>query len=109
MHLFITKKNSDQVIASGSEADNTALILENNWYFAPDQVDMGQLKITDRTYTCPYKGVCFWVDLETPELKARNIGWIYMNPNPGYEQIKDWIGFYSRETSGTQAANRALT
>ncbi|MCU0496003.1 MAG: DUF427 domain-containing protein [Anaerolineae bacterium] len=101
MQLLITEKNSDQVIASGSEEDNTALILENNWYFAPDQVNMSPLKITDRTYTCPYKGVCFWVDLETPTVRARNIGWIYRNPNSGYEQIKNWIGFYSRETSGT--------
>lgn len=104
MALVIKQRDTQQIIAQGSPEDTSALVFEGNWYFAPDHVDMAHLKVTDRTYTCPYKGVCFWVDLESPTLKAQNIGWVYNNPKPGFEMIKDKIGFYARDTSGTLAA-----
>lgn len=103
MPFIVKEKDSGQVIAAGKTSDKTALLFEGNWYFAPDAVDMSHLKVTNRTYTCPYKGVCFWVDLESPTLQAKNIGWVYNNPKPGYEMIKDHIGFYARDTSGTVA------
>ncbi|MBK9124346.1 MAG: DUF427 domain-containing protein [Chloroflexi bacterium] len=106
MPLIIREKNSDAVIAEGSPADQTAQVFEGNWYFDPSVVDMTHLKVTERTYTCPYKGVCFWIDLDTPEAKAQNIAWVYNNPKPGFEMIKDRIGFYSRDTSGTVAVKQ---
>lgn len=103
MAFIIQSKLNNQVIARGHEEEDTVFLLEDNWYFDPSAVDMTYLKVTERKYTCPYKGVCFWVDLEMPGLKARNIAWIYDNPMAGYERIKNRIGFYSRETNGTVA------
>lgn len=103
MPLIIKEKNSEAVIASGSPSDETARVFEGNWYFDPKVVDMAHLVVTDRTYTCPYKGVCFWIDLESPNLSAKNIGWVYNTPKPGFEMIKDQIGFYARDTAGTLA------
>lgn len=103
MPLVIKEKNSQQVIASGSPSDNTARVFEGNWYFDPKVVDMSHLVVTNRTYTCPYKGVCFWIDLEAPGQSAKNIAWVYNNPKPGFEMIKDQIGFYARDTAGTIA------
>lgn len=103
MAFVIKHKVNDTVIAQGSPADESAIVYEGNWYFRPEQVDMTYLRVTERTYTCPYKGVCFWVDLESPELKAQNIGWVYPNPMPGHEVIKDRIAFYARDTQGTIA------
>mgnify|MGYP001295768083 CR=1 FL=1 len=103
MSLQIQHKETKSVIAEGNPAENTAIVFEGNWYFDPAKVDMSALKVTERTYTCPYKGVCFWIDLDTPELQARNIGWVYNNPKPGFDMIKDRIGFYARDTSGTLA------
>ncbi|MBC8172200.1 MAG: DUF427 domain-containing protein [Anaerolineae bacterium] len=103
MALVIQSKANNQVLASGQEDNDSVFIFEDNWYYNPTAVDMTYLKVTDRKYTCPYKGVCVWVDLEMPGLKARNIGWIYDNPMPGYERIKDRIAFYSRDTAGTVA------
>ena len=91
---------SGMVIASGVVGE-TAIELEGSWYFAPEAIDREQLQVTRRTYTCPYKGVCSWIDLSTPRTRAQNIAWVYQNPKPGYEAIKDWIGFYSHETQGT--------
>lgn len=103
--LQILQKDSQAVIAEGNPSDGTARIFESNWYFDPAQVDMTHLQVTDRTYTCPYKGTCYWIDLEAPDLQARNIAWVYNNPKEGFEMIKDAIGFYSRDTAGTQAVH----
>jgi len=103
MSLKIKQKDTQQVIAEGNPDDKSALVFEGNWYFAPDHVDMQYLKVTERTYTCPYKGVCYWIDLDSPTLKVQNIGWVYQNPKQGFEMIKDQIGFYARDTQGTLA------
>lgn len=103
MSLIIKEKGTDAIIAQGSPSDNSARVFEGNWYFDPKNVKMDHLKVTDRTYTCPYKGVCYWIDLESPETSARNVGWVYNTPKPGYEMIKDQIAFYARDTAGTLA------
>ncbi len=108
MAFIIEQKGSGRLIAQGSPAEDTALLYEGNWYFNPDQVDMTHLKITERTYTCPYKGVCFWIDLEAPELTARNVAWVYNHPMTGHEIIRNRIGFYARETAGTVAVKREV-
>ncbi len=102
MRYSIKKRNDGEVIASG-EPEKDVRDFEGNWYFDPKTVKLEYLKVTDRTYTCPYKGICYWIDLEAPNAKARNIGWVYNNPKPGYEFIKDQIGFYVRTTEATIA------
>ncbi len=63
---------------------------------------MENLVITERTYTCPYKGVCNWIDFKTADGRVvQNIGWVYRRMKPGYEFIQDQIGFYARPTSAT--------
>lgn len=106
MTLIITDRATGAIIASGREND-TALELEGNWYFAPEAVNMDYLVITDRTYVCPYKGMCCWIDLVSNGHHTRNVAWVYQDPKPGYEFIKDRIGFYARSTSGTAAARVA--
>ena len=98
MKLSIQRKTNGEAIASGTEGE-TAQEFEGNWYFAPEAVDMTHLKVTSRIYTCAYKGTCFWIDLETPEGTVTNAAWVYQNPKPGYEFIKDQIGFYDRDTA----------
>jgi uncharacterized protein (DUF427 family) len=99
MRYIIQERASGGVIASGTEEQVQEF--EGHWYFAPDAVDMSHLRVTERTYTCPYKGVCQWVDLESPHGRARNIGWVYLNPKPGYEFIRGQFGFYEHDTAGT--------
>jgi uncharacterized protein (DUF427 family) len=106
VHYTIKKRKDESVVASGVP-NETVQDFEGNWYFAPDSVDMQSLKVTDRTYTCPYKGVCYWIDLELSDARVTNIGWVYRNPKPGYEFIKDQIGFYTRNTEATVAAKES--
>lgn len=103
MELIIKERSNGSIVASGEENRNVR-VFEGHWYYAPEAVQMGHLKVTERTYTCPYKGVCYWIDLETPAGDTfRNVGWVYRKPKPGYEFITDEIGFYARPTSGTLA------
>ena len=102
MALVVKQRANQQVIASGEE-NQSVRVFEGNWYFKPDAVQMEHLKVTERTYTCPYKGVCYWVDLENPDgTRAQNIGWIYRQPKSGYEFIQDQVGFYARATAGNR-------
>ncbi len=101
MNLIVKERSSGDVIASGAE-NETVKVFEGNWYFKPDVVEMHYLRVTERTYTCPYKGLCYWIDVQTPDgALTQNVGWIYLQPKPGYEFIKDQIGFYARNTYGT--------
>ncbi len=104
MRYTVEERAGGAVIASGAE--NDVQEFEGNWYFAPAAVDISLLRITDRTYTCPYKGVCQWIDLESPRGRARNVGWIYLNPKPGYEFIQGQFGFYDHDTAGTRSLLR---
>jgi uncharacterized protein (DUF427 family) len=99
--IVVMERGTDRVIASGIE-DETVRVFEGNLYYTPEAVDHTLLRVTERTYTCPYKGVCNWIDLETGNGRIQNIGWVYPNPKPGYEFIRDQIAFYNRETAGTR-------
>lgn len=109
MAFIVKERLSNAVIAYA--ADHSAMrAFEGNWYFQPQAVNMAHLKVTERTYTCPYKGVCFWIDLVNADgLVAQNIGWVYRDPKPTYDFIKDQIGFYNRPTSGTITETTAET
>ncbi len=102
MALIIKCKNDVETIAYGIE-DKTAFEFEGHWYFDPEAVNMEHLIVTKRTYNCPYKGLCYWIDLETDSVQASNIGWVYHIPLTGYEFIKDKIAFFARDTTGTLA------
>jgi uncharacterized protein (DUF427 family) len=98
--ITIRNANSNEQIASGVESEVVQLF-EGAWYFDRGVVDFTHLIITKRTYVCPYKGSCYWIDLETPDYKADNIGFTYFEINPGYEFIKDKIGLYAGRRQDT--------
>ena len=105
---FIVKERTNGEIIAAAQDNHTVRVFEGNWYFKPEAVNMQHLKVTDRTYTCPYKGVCYWIDLETSDgVMAQNVAWVYRNPKPTYEFIKDQIAFYTRPTTGTVSEKTA--
>lgn len=92
--IVIRDNKTGDVLASAVAGEGVRLF-EGTWYFDADAVDMTHLKISQRTYTCPYKGVCYWIDLHTPEHEIKNVAFTYFDVNPGYEFIQDKIGFYA--------------
>ena len=76
---------------------------EGNWYFDPSAVDQNALKVTERTYTCPYKGTCNWVDFVGPDGSvAKDVAWVYPSPKPGHEIIRGRYGFYAGKRGATR-------
>ena len=77
---------------------------EGNWYFDPAAVKAEVLRVTERTYTCPVKGICNWVDYVSPDGRTvKDVAWVYPKVKAGHELIQGRYGFYA----GTRGATRA--
>lgn len=100
--ITIKDRATNEVVAQAQEGTHV-FRLEGNWYFDPAAVNMANLRVTERTYVCPHKGTCFWIDLETPAGIQRDAAWVYTVIKPGYERIKDRIGFYGGRSMATIA------
>ncbi len=97
----ITIKNvyTNQVLAS-AEVDKGVRFFEGAWYFDAELVDMSQLVVTERTYVCPYKGVCYWIDL-VGDTAVEDVAFTYFEINAGYEFVHNRIAFYAGRREGT--------
>lgn len=83
-------------------AGEAVQLFEGAWYFDKTAVDFTNLIITERTYICPYKGTCYWIDLQTENGRFADIGFTYFEVNPGYEFIQDKFGFYAGKREATK-------
>ena len=102
MSIAIKEKESDLVLAQG-EAGDKAVQYEGSWYFDPSVVDRSVLVVTDRTYTCPIKGTCNWVDFVDPSgRKVKDVAWVYPKTKAGHEVIAGKYGFYAGSRGGTK-------
>jgi uncharacterized protein (DUF427 family) len=94
MGVMIREAQSGAVLAESRGGDDV-LPYEGNLYFAPGAVRADVLEVTGRTYTCPYKGTCHWVDYAGPDgTTVRDVAWVYDDSKPGHEAIKGRYGFY---------------
>ena len=102
MSLSILEKSSGAILASG-ELGISVISYEGNLYFSPETVDQSKLQTTARTYTCPYKGTCNWVDFVKPDGSIiKDVAWIYSAPKTGHEVIKGRFAFYSGNRGATR-------
>jgi uncharacterized protein (DUF427 family) len=102
MSIAIREKDSGLVLAKGDEASQVVKY-EGNLYFDPSDVDQKLLVTTDRTYTCPIKGTCNWVDFVDPSgRRVKDVAWFYPSTKPGHEAIAGKFGFYA----GTRGPTR---
>jgi uncharacterized protein (DUF427 family) len=102
MSVTIRERESGSPLAQAEVGPSLAKY-EGNWYFDPGQVQTDVLCVTERTYTCPYKGTCNWVDYVGPDGRTvRDVAWIYPQVKPGHEVIEGRFGFYA----GTRAVTK---
>jgi uncharacterized protein (DUF427 family) len=95
MSIVIRESETGTILARGEQAADV-VPYEGNLYFAPATVNQSVLEVTERTYTCPYKGTCNWVDFVGPDgTRTRDVAWVYPQVKPGHEQIAGWFGFYA--------------
>ncbi len=103
MSVIIREKTSETVLAEAHEMGKDVVNYEGNLYFDPVAVVPAVLRITEKTYTCPYKGTCHWVDYQGLDgATVANVAWVYANPKPGHEIIKDRYGFYAGSRGPTR-------
>ena len=101
MNISIVEKKSRVVLAKAEAGSPSLLKFEGNLYFSHDATNSENLKVTARTYTCPHKGTCNWVDfVDKNGETVKDVAWVYPDPKPGSEAIKDRYGFYE----GTRGA-----
>jgi uncharacterized protein (DUF427 family) len=101
LNVAIREKSTGTLLAS-AEVGPRVIKYEGNWYFAPDAVQSARLRVTERTYTCPHKGTCNWVEFVGPDgTVVKDVAWIYLSPKSGHEQIKDRYGFYAGARGST--------
>jgi uncharacterized protein (DUF427 family) len=99
MGVTIKENASGAVLAEAGDV----LTYEGNLYFDPSAVRTDVLSVTERTYTCPYKGTCHWVDYAGPDgIRARDVAWVYADPKPGHEAIRGRYGFYATSRGATR-------
>ena len=63
-------------------------------YIPREDVDLSQLKRTDHTTYCPYKGDCNYYSVPSGRKKSVNAVWTYEDPYPAVAQIKGHVAFY---------------
>jgi uncharacterized protein (DUF427 family) len=100
----IIKENGTGRVLARADAPDQVLSYEGNLYFDPAAVERAVLRVTERTYTCPYKGTCHWVDFVGNDGRTvKDVAWVYASPKPGHEAIKDRYGFYSGRRGATRS------
>jgi uncharacterized protein (DUF427 family) len=101
MAVVIKERESGAVLAKG-EPGSGVIEYEGNLYFDPSAVDTSTLRVTSRTYTCPTKGTCNWVDFVTAAGRTvPDVAWVYPQTKPGHEAIRGRYGFYAGARAST--------
>ena len=82
---------NDMVIAESNNCE----IVENNYYFPPEDVNKQYLRESDKHSTCPWKGKASYYDVVVNEEVNKDAAWYYPNPKPAAKKIKDYIAFWN--------------
>ncbi len=104
MSITIREARSGALLASAPEGSELVVPYEGNLYFDTSAVVEGSLRVSDRTYTCPQKGICNWIDFvdKMGSRTVRDVGWVYNKTNAGHEAIQGKYGFYAGNRGGTR-------
>ena len=65
------------------------------YYFPADDVRLERLAASAHGSFCEWKGNAAYVTYDRAGRRIDNIGWRYMDPNPGYESIAGHLAFYA--------------
>ncbi len=101
MSVIIRERESGTALAQAETGPGVSRY-EGHWYFDPTAINTDVLRVAERTYTCPYKGTCNWVDYVGPDGRTvRDVAWVYYKVKPGHEQIEGRYGFYAGSRNAT--------
>jgi uncharacterized protein (DUF427 family) len=81
-------------------ADTSAALtlLEANYppvqYVPRSDTDMAQLRRSDHSTYCPYKGEAAYFDVVALGERGKNAVWTYEQPYPAVAEIEEYLAFY---------------
>ncbi len=75
-------------------ASDACVVVEGNQYFPPDAVNKDNLRPSQTTTICPWKGTAHYHDVVVGDLVNKDAAWYYPEPKPAANEIKDRIAFW---------------
>lgn len=81
---------NDEIVAEGEDV----VMLEGNFYFAPDSVRQELLAPSSHTSICPWKGTASYYDIVAGGKRNANAAWYYPDPTPLAKEITGRIAFW---------------
>lgn len=76
-----------------AESDDI-VVVEGNPYFPPSSVKPEHVQPSDRTSTCPWKGVASYYDVVVDGNVNAGAAWYYPHPKPAAEEITGRVAFW---------------
>jgi uncharacterized protein (DUF427 family) len=73
---------------------NNCEIVEQNYYFPPEDVNKEYLRDSDTHSTCPWKGKASYYDVVVDDEVNKDAAWFYPNPKSAAKKIKDYVAFW---------------
>jgi uncharacterized protein (DUF427 family) len=73
---------------------NNCEIVEDNYYFPPEDVNKQYLQESDTESTCPWKGQAHYYNVVVNESVNEDAAWYYPDPKPAAKKIKDYVAFW---------------
>ena len=81
----------NKIIAESNDFE----IVEGNYYFPPDSVNIEYLKKSDTHSRCPWKGLASYYDVVVDSEVNKDAAWYYPDPNPAAKKIKNYVAFWN--------------
>lgn len=81
---------SGEVIAES----NDTVVVEGNFYFPVESVNMEFMRPSDTHTTCPWKGKASYYSIEVGGEKNIDAAWYYPDPSEAASDIKGRVAFW---------------
>lgn len=75
-----------------AESDNT-VVIEGNYYFPRDSVQMELFTDSPTPYTCPWKGKAAYFNLSADGTELKDAAWSYPEPKEAAKEIAGYLAF----------------
>ena len=89
-------EHAGQIIA---DSHTTVRTLETShppsYYFPPDAIAPGVLRLASGSSFCEWKGSALYWDVVIGDLVLPRVGWSYPDPSPAFAMLRDHIAFYA--------------
>ena len=76
-----------------AESDQT-VVVEGNYYFPPDSLNLTFFKPSTTHTTCSWKGVASYYTLVVGESKNPDAAWFYPEPKDAAKNSKNYVAFW---------------